>query len=140
MCLLLFCRFIGRRIFKWLLKVKRKDLCFPLKVEKVKLIRGHNVEFINLGLHATLSGSLVERERERHLFFLTPVSGSAVICLIQAGGALLHHGLGWGFGMRVCGCVCVPGDSLLAVCNLDKLYVRGGKEGEDLDGTGDRET
>lgn len=96
------------KIFKYLqVKFARTELCFTLKVEKVKLIRGYNVEFIGLGLHSI--GSLLEwercrnsreRETERDIFLM--LSGSIVICLIQTGGALLHHSLGWGSGMWVC--------------------------------------
>lgn len=53
------------------------------------------------------------RTTEREILLLL-VSGKAVICLIQTGGAPLHHSLG-----RSCKhmCVlCVPGDSHLAVC------------------------
>lgn len=86
-----------------------------------------------------------DKEKERHRLFLPPLSGSAVVYLVRTGGALLHHSLGWGSGICVYVCVCglfqeTSTYVCVCVCNLNVLYIMGGEEGEDSDGTGDRET
>lgn len=79
--------------------------------EKVKLITRNSVKVMNLVCDEMREKGTRTTERE---ILLLLVSGKAVICLIQTGGAPLHHSLG-----RSCKhmCVlCVPGDSHLAVC------------------------